>query len=179
MGLSPPVAPYLHLRRRMSRSRLDDDPQPPTTPCEGSKDAFPATSRPASACPGACGWLFALVRAAGSMQLAVALLMFLVVVLAWGTYLETSGGAAVARFGIYGTWWFTTLGALLGINIFSALIIRFPWSRRLTGFVVVHLGLLVLLLGCLVSRRSASRRPSPWPRGRAAPGRTRNRSTSS
>jgi hypothetical protein len=114
-----------------------------------------APSVPADKANAADGIFLRLFAAIGSMQLAVVLLAILVVVLAWGTYLETAGGAAVARFGVYGAWWFTLLGFLLGANIFAALIIRFPWSRRLTGFVVVHVGLLVLLLGCLVSRQSS------------------------
>jgi cytochrome c-type biogenesis protein CcsB len=83
----------------------------------------------------------------------------LVLVLALGTCLESlygeageAAGAAAARFAVYGAWWFTMLGALLGLNIFSALVIRFPWRRRLLGFVTTHVGLLVLLLGCWVTR---------------------------
>jgi ABC-type transport system involved in cytochrome c biogenesis permease subunit len=78
----------------------------------------------------------------------------LVVMLALGTCLENWYGEAAARFAVYGAWWFVTLGALLGLNILAALAIRLPWKRQQAGFVAAHVGLLVLLVGCLVSRQS-------------------------
>ncbi len=95
---------------------------------------------------------FGLFRVCASLQLAVVLIAGVAVLLAWATFVESRYGAAAVRFGIYGTWWFTAIGALLALNIFCAAAARFPWKRRHTGFVVTHLGLLVLLAGCLVSR---------------------------
>lgn len=95
-----------------------------------------------------------LLRALASLELAIFVMAILVAVLVWGTFVEKWYGDTAARFGIYGAWWFTGLGAILGLNIFCALAIRFPWKRQQTGFVVAHVGLLVLLLGCLISRRA-------------------------
>jgi ABC-type transport system involved in cytochrome c biogenesis permease subunit len=78
----------------------------------------------------------------------------LVVMLALGTCLENWHGEAAAKFAVYGAWWFDALGTLLGLNILAALLVRLPWKRQQAGFVAAHVGLLVLLLGCLVSRRS-------------------------
>jgi len=78
----------------------------------------------------------------------------LVVMLALGTCLENWHGEAAAKFAVYGAWWFVTLGAVLGVNILAALLIRLPWRRQQLGFVAAHVGLLVLLVGCLVSRQS-------------------------
>ena len=60
------------------------------------------------------------------------------------------------RFFVYGTGWFTALAVLLAVNVLAALLVRFPWKRRQTGFVLTHVGLLVLLLGCLLTRRRGS-----------------------
>jgi hypothetical protein len=90
----------------------------------------------------------------GALQLAMALMAVLIVVLIGGTFVEKWYGDAAARFGVYGTWWFTGLGGLLALNIFSALAARFPWKKGQAGFVVAHVGLLILLLGCLVSREA-------------------------
>ncbi|MGD0901102.1 MAG: hypothetical protein ABR915_25000, partial [Thermoguttaceae bacterium] len=99
-------------------------------------------------------WLLQCLSIAGSLYLAIALMGILVFVLALGTCLENWYGEAAAKFGIYGAWWFTLLGALLGLNILSALLVRLPWRWRQIGFVAAHVGLLLLLLGCLQSRWS-------------------------
>ena len=98
-------------------------------------------------------WLWSCLRACGSLYLTLGLITILVVMLALGTCLENWHGEAAAKFAVYGAWWFVALGALLGLNILAALLIRLPWRRRLAGFVAAHLGLLVLLAGCLLSRQ--------------------------
>ena len=69
------------------------------------------------------------------------------------TCVETWYGSAAARFGFYAAWWFTLLCVLLGVNILAALLVRFPWKKRQIGFVLAHLGMLALLVGCLLTRR--------------------------
>jgi len=95
--------------------------------------------------------LMGIYRAAASMQVAVVLIAVTTVLLVWATFVYNQYGETAARFGIYGTWWFNTLGTLLAVNILLATLIRIPWTRRQTGFVVTHVGLLVLLFGCLVT----------------------------
>lgn len=87
-----------------------------------------------------------------SLRLAVLLIVSLVVVLAWATVIEQRYGGKAAWFGIYGTGWFSALLLLLGGNVLAAALIRFPWKRHQTGFVITHFGILVLLAGCLLSR---------------------------
>ena len=41
------------------------------------------------------------------------------------------------------------------MNILCAALIRYPWKKRQTGFVVTHAGLLILLLGSFYSVRTA------------------------
>lgn len=102
-------------------------------------------------------WLVRLILGgyefAASLKLAVILIFSSAFVLAVGTFVESSYGTPAVQFGIYGTWWFTLLNALLGLNIFCAAAIRYPWKKHQTGFVITHIGLLTLLLGCLLSRR--------------------------
>ena len=45
--------------------------------------------------------------------------------------------------------------AFLGMNILCAALIRYPWKKRQTGFVVTHVGLLTLLAGSFYSVRTA------------------------
>ena len=100
--------------------------------------------------------LACLLKAAGSLQLAVVLITVYAVVLAWATLVEHDyheQGAAAARFGIYGSGWFFALNVLLAVNVLGAMLIRIPWKLRQTGFVVTHAGILVLMAGCLLTRQ--------------------------
>ncbi len=88
-----------------------------------------------------------------SLQFAVVLISLLAVVLGVGTFVESAFGTEAVKFGVWNTWWFTLLNALLAVSIFSAAAIRYPWKRHQTGFVITHIGLLILLAGCLMSQR--------------------------
>src|SRR4051794_2913200 len=98
--------------------------------------------------------LLGLYEFAASLRLAVVLILSAAFVLGWATFVESHYGLKAVHFGIYGTWWFTTLNVLLAINIFCAASIRFPWKRHQTGFVITHIGLLTLLFGVYLHRRS-------------------------
>ena len=113
-------------------------------------------------------WLAGFFSALASLRLAVALIALYAAVAAWATLVERSRGADAARFGIYETGWFAALNALLALNILAAVLIRFPWRRRQTGFVVTHVGILVLLAGFLASRQSGIEAQLPIVEGHAA-----------
>jgi len=95
----------------------------------------------------------AAIDACSSSRLAVVLIAAAAAVLAWATFVESRYGTPAVRFGIYGTWWFSLLNLLLGLNVLFAALVRFPWKRHQTGFVITHAGILVLLAGCWLSRR--------------------------
>ena len=88
-----------------------------------------------------------------SLRFAVVLISLLAIVLGLGTFVESAFGTEAVKFGVWNTWWFTLLNALLAVSIFCAAAIRYPWKRHQTGFVITHIGLLVLLTGCLLSQR--------------------------
>ena len=56
-------------------------------------------------------------------------------------------GMAAAQEWIYQTKGFALLLAFLGTNILCAALIRYPWTKRQTGFVITHAGLLIVLGG--------------------------------
>ncbi len=96
-------------------------------------------------------WLGAGVRGIGSLWLGVVLLVVLLVAMACATVFESSHGAEQALALFYRSWWFETLLALLALNIATALVLRFPFSRSQIGFVVTHISILVILAGALVT----------------------------
>jgi len=84
-----------------------------------------------------------------SLKLAVILLLALAFILAAATYFESVYDTKTAQHLVYGSPGFVVFLAVLWINIFAATAIRYPWKRHQFGFVVTHLGLLILLAGSL------------------------------
>src|SRR6185312_1875806 len=89
----------------------------------------------------------AVYRFLASLKLAVISLSTLAAVLAYATFFEKWYGTAAVQEWIYQSKGFAVLLAFLGANILCAALIRYPWKKRQTGFVVTHAGLLVLLGG--------------------------------
>src|SRR6185312_10629352 len=83
----------------------------------------------------------AIYRFLASLKLAVISLSTLAAVLAYATFFESWYGASAAQEWIYRSPGFAILLAFLGANILCAALIRYPWKKRQTGFVVTHVGL--------------------------------------
>lgn len=100
-------------------------------------------------------WIFrafdAVFRFLASLKLAVISLTTLAAVLAYGTVYETTNGPQAVAIDIYQSKWFALLLAMLGVNILCAALIRFPWKKRQTGFVITHAGLITVLIGSFLS----------------------------
>ncbi len=97
----------------------------------------------------------AVYRFLASLKLAVISLTTLAAVLAYATFFESWYGAAAVQQWIYMSTGFALLLAFLAANILCAAMIRFPWKKRQTGFVVTHAGLLILLAGSWYSLQHA------------------------
>lgn len=87
-----------------------------------------------------------------SAGFATVTIVLCVLVLAWSTFLVSRYGLTATEYGVYQSWWFALLLLLLGINVIAATIAKLPWRRSQTGFLVVHAGILVLLVGCWLTR---------------------------
>lgn len=83
----------------------------------------------------------------GSIQLAVPVLFFVAAAMAWGTYLESTQSSAVSRATVYGSWWFIGLMLLICVSLIFAVVNRYPWKRKHVGFITVHAGLIILIVG--------------------------------
>lgn len=86
-----------------------------------------------------------------SLKLAVIVILSLAAVLAVGTFYESLHDTDTAKHYVYGTWWFTAILGVLGINVLFAALSRWPWKRHHIGFLVTHLGILILLAGSLLT----------------------------
>lgn len=88
-----------------------------------------------------------------SLELAVGLILFLAVALSVGTVYESKYSAAVASQLVYRSWWMQVLLWLFMFNLAAVAISRLPWKKHHVGFLVTHLGIIVLLLGSWVQQR--------------------------
>lgn len=97
----------------------------------------------------------AIYRFLASVKLAVLSLSALAGTLAYATFFEKWYGTAAVNEYIYRGPGFAILLAFLGINILCAALIRFPWKKRQTGFVITHAGLITILIGSYYSVRTS------------------------
>lgn len=81
------------------------------------------------------------------------MISLLAFVLGAATFYEARYGTDAVQVMVYESPWFALLLGVLALNIFAAAVIRIPWKRHQTGFVITHTGLLVLLFGCVYGIR--------------------------
>jgi hypothetical protein len=86
-----------------------------------------------------------------SLRVGVVTMVTLAVVCGVATFYESSHGTTAAQRVFYQTGWFTALLSLLAVNILFSMLRRYPWSRHQAGFVMAHVGIVLLLVGSLVS----------------------------
>lgn len=87
-----------------------------------------------------------------SLRLAVILLGVLIVMSIAGTIAESKFDADTARLWIYEAPWFNLWIALLVANLACSTLMRWPWRRHHTGFLLTHLGIIVLVLGAVIGQ---------------------------
>jgi hypothetical protein len=91
--------------------------------------------------------LMAVYRFFASLKLAVISIGSLAAALGYATFYEKKHGSPATQEHVYQSVPFALLLLFLAINIFCAASIRFPWKARQTGFVITHIGLLILIFG--------------------------------
>jgi hypothetical protein len=74
-----------------------------------------------------------------------------VIILIASTSLESRYGTPFAQKIFYQANWFDVVLGLLAVNIFCSTLTRLPFNKKHTGFIITHIGILVLLAGCLMS----------------------------
>jgi len=87
----------------------------------------------------------------GSIKPAIPVLLGLAAALAYGTYLESTVSASYAKHLVYGSWWFIALLVYTCLALIFAVVVRYPWSRKHTGFIIVHAGIVTTIIGGFIS----------------------------
>ncbi|MEZ5405213.1 MAG: hypothetical protein R3F23_03250 [Verrucomicrobiia bacterium] len=80
------------------------------------------------------------------------LLAVLIIASIVGTIYESNFDAKVARAYIYQAPWFNFWLALLAVNLGAVALSRWPWKKHHTGFLITHLGIIILLVGSIIGR---------------------------
>lgn len=88
-----------------------------------------------------------------SLELGVVIIITIAVLTAWGTFVEAHYNDAVAAKKIvyHSVWMYSALIAL-AISLTAVMVDRWPWREKHIGFVLAHVGILILLLGSVVTR---------------------------
>lgn len=81
------------------------------------------------------------------------MLVGLAIALTAGTLLESWYDTPTAQYWVYRAIWFRGLLILLGTNIFTVAISRYPWKWRHLPFLLAHVGILILLFGAWLTDR--------------------------
>ena len=86
-----------------------------------------------------------------SLRLAVVVMVTLGSTCAFATFYEMRHGTPAVQRDIYQTWWFAALLGLLGLNVFTVMVSRYPWTKHHIGFLIAHVGILAVLAGSVLS----------------------------
>lgn len=87
-----------------------------------------------------------------SLNLAVFVIISIGVIAAVGTIYEARYDADVASQVVYRSVWMYLVLSLLSINLIAVMVDRWPWKVKHVGFVLAHIGIIVLLIGGLITQ---------------------------
>lgn len=97
-------------------------------------------------------WLEKLFKFFASLQLAVIVIVALGVISAVGTILEARYDANYAQKMVYHSPYMYFTLALLCVNLINVMIDRLPWKRHHLGFILAHIGIVLLVVGALITK---------------------------
>ncbi|VAX39302.1 hypothetical protein MNBD_PLANCTO03-920, partial [hydrothermal vent metagenome] len=86
-----------------------------------------------------------IARFIGSVKFAVPALVLATAAMIWGTWVDSTVGRAAAMGGVYGSWWFVALMAMICASLILSVVVRYPWQRKHVGFIIVHASMIALI----------------------------------
>lgn len=97
------------------------------------------------------GWAQTTFEILASTRLGIAVMAVLGVVCAAATVYESLHGTPAAQRAVYQTAWFTALLSLFGVCAACSMLKRWPFQWVQAGFVMAHVGIVLILAGSLLS----------------------------
>jgi hypothetical protein len=98
-------------------------------------------------------WKKKYIKPFASLKLAVLVVIAFAVILAKGTFVEADLDAAAAQKLVYNSIWMQIVLGLLAINLTGVMVDRWPWKRHHVGFISAHIGIMVLILGSVITQK--------------------------
>lgn len=94
-----------------------------------------------------------IVKFFSRLELAVFIILGMAVISAIGTITEARyNEAEYAQKIVYTSWWMYGILTMLAITLIAVMIDRWPWKQHHAGFVLAHVGILILLLGAWMTK---------------------------
>ncbi len=88
-----------------------------------------------------------------SIRLAVPIIIAIAIISAVGTIYEARYDAEVAQKLVYhSAWMYIIMGALI-VNLIAVMVDRWPWKQHHAGFVLAHIGIIILLFGSWITQK--------------------------
>lgn len=94
-----------------------------------------------------------IIKALASLKLAVFVILALAIIAAIGTIYEARFDAEAAAVIVYRSFWMYLVLGTLVVNLIAVMVDRWPWKMRHTGFVLAHIGIIILLLGGVLTQQ--------------------------
>ncbi len=94
-----------------------------------------------------------LYKFAGSLGLAVFIILSIAAIASWGTIVESRYNAETAQKLVYYSGFMKFTMVLLVINLVVSVLHRYPWKKKHTGFIVTHAGIILILFGSVLTAR--------------------------
>lgn len=87
-----------------------------------------------------------------SVRFAIPVMVAWALAMTWGTIAESLYGTQYAKIQVYHSTWFYLIQAAIALSLLLAMIVRIPLKMRLAGFYIVHISLLMVMAGAVVTR---------------------------
>lgn len=92
-------------------------------------------------------------RFSTSFQLGIPIIAALMILIIWGTIVESQYDAKTAGKMVYQSWMMYTVMGLLIYNLTIVMVDRLPWKLNHYPFILVHIGIIVLIYGGWVTQQ--------------------------
>jgi len=93
-----------------------------------------------------------LLKFLASLKIAVVVILGIAVISSVGTIYEAKYDAEVAQSLVYHSPYMYFILGLLCVNLIAVMVDRWPWRQHHAGFVLAHIGIIILLMGSLITR---------------------------
>ncbi len=94
-----------------------------------------------------------LLKFLASIRLAIFVMLAISVLIAIGTVVESKYDAEAANKLVYNTLWMKLFLGLLIVVLLAVMVDRWPWRKKHAPFLLAHIGIIILLMGALVTQK--------------------------